>query len=146
MNKVVLMGRLVADPVQRFANNNQNTMIVTFRLAVNRRFNNNNEQQADFFNCTAFNKTAEFISKYFKKGQQILIEGRIENNNYTDSSGTKKYETRIVIEQVDFCGSKNQDQFTPAQFEEENKNLTEILNNPFINETDELIANDELPF
>ena len=79
MNKVILMGRLTRDPEVRYTANT-NSQVTAFSIAVNRRFvSQNGERQTDFFNLTAFGKTAEFCSKYFKKGQQVLVEGRIQN-------------------------------------------------------------------
>ena len=75
MNKAILMGRLVKDPEVRYTTNN--VVYTTFTLAVNRRFAGNNEQNADFINIITWNKTAEFCSMYFKKGQQVGVIGRI---------------------------------------------------------------------
>lgn len=104
MNKVELLGRLTKDPEVRFTPSN-NTMVVSFSVAVNRRFKNDGEQEADFINCIAWKKTAEFISKYFKKGAPICICGRIQTRSW-DDNGQKRYATEVVVEEVDFAGSK----------------------------------------
>ena len=83
MNKLILLGRLTRNPEIRYTQSQ--TPVASFTLAVNRRFAKENDGvKADFFNVIAWNKTAEFIGKYFKKGQQILITGRIQNRNWTD--------------------------------------------------------------
>lgn len=105
MNKVILMGRLTKDPEVRYTQNN--IPVANFSIAVSRRFaKENDEVKADFFNVIAWNKTGEFVGKYFKKGQQILVSGRIENRNWTDQQGVKHYATDIIAEEVDFAGSK----------------------------------------
>ena len=79
MNKFEFLGRLTKDPEVRYTSGN-NTQVTTFTIAVNRRFvAQGGERQSDFFNLTAFGKTAEFCAKYFKKGQQVLVTGRIQN-------------------------------------------------------------------
>jgi single-strand DNA-binding protein len=77
-------------------------------LAVDRRFKRAGEQDtADFFNCTAFGRTAEFIEKYFKKGLKTVVTGRIQNDNYTNKEGQKVYSTVIIVEDAEFAESKN---------------------------------------
>ena len=84
--------------------------VPNFSIAVNRRFaKENDEVKADFFNVIAWNKTGEFVGKYFKKGQQILVSGRIENRNWTDQQGVKHYATDVIAEEVDFAGRKAED-------------------------------------
>lgn len=105
MNKVILMGRLTKDPEIRYTQNNMT--VANFSIAVSRKFaKENDEVKADFFSVIAWNKTGEFVGKYFKKGQQILVSGRIENRNWTDQQGVKHYATDIIAEEVDFAGSK----------------------------------------
>ena len=99
------MGRLTKDPEIRYTQNNMT--VANFSIAVSRKFaKENDEVKADFFNVIAWNKTGEFVGKYFKKGQQILVSGRIENRNWTDQQGVKHYATDIIAEEVDFAGSK----------------------------------------
>ena len=99
------MGRLTKDPEIRYTQNNMT--VANFSIAVNRRFKREGDTEtADFFNVIAWNKTGEFIGKYFKKGQQILVSGRIENRNWTDQQGIKHYATDVVAEEVYFAGSK----------------------------------------
>lgn len=97
MNKVFLIGRLTNEPVLR---ENETTKVAKFTLAVNRL-----KEGADFINCIAWNKTAELISKYFKKGSQLAIEGRINTGSY-EKDGKKVYTTDIIVENITFIGSK----------------------------------------
>lgn len=116
MNKILLLGRLSKDPEIRYTQNN--TPVASFSLAVNRRFAKENETNVDFFNCTAWSKTAELISKYVKKGQQIAVVGRLQNRNYEDTQGQKHYVTEIVVEEVYFCGNKQENQETQQNTQE----------------------------
>jgi len=105
------MGRLTADPEMRYTQTN--TGVARFTLAVDKRQKTQDgKREADFFNCTAFQQTAEFANKYFKKGQQVLIEGRLNNNNWVDKDGTKRYSTDIIIDQCYFADSKRSDSET----------------------------------
>ena len=119
MNKVILMGRLTKDPEVRYTTTN-NTLVCGFSLAVNRRLAKEGEQQADFFNIVAWNKLGEFCSKYFVKGQQVAISGRLQTRNYDDKDGKKIYVTEIVAEEAHFADTKKQDDFvkqdTTAEF------------------------------
>jgi len=109
MNKVILMGRLTADPqVNRNNNNGKETVVTKYSLAVSRRFAKEGEVDVDFFNCTAFGKSAEFAEKYFTKGQQVLIEGRIQTNNYTNKQGEKVYGVQVIIDNQYFADSKRE--------------------------------------
>ena len=106
MNKVILMGRLTRDPEVRYTQTN-NTLVASFTLAVNRRFaRQGEERQADFINVVAWDRTGEFCSKYFKKGQQVGVIGRIQTRNYDDKDGKKVYVTEVIAEEVNFADSK----------------------------------------
>lgn len=113
MNTVILMGRLTKDPdfIKK-----QEAAIARFTLAVDRRFKREGEQNADFINCVAFGKTAEFIEKYGRKGTKFVVEGRIQTGNYTNRDGNKVYTTDVVVESVEFAESKvtSGDNNTPA--------------------------------
>lgn len=105
MNRVILLGRLVADPETRMTQSN--IAMTRFKLAVNRQGKKEDGQPtADFFQVTAWRHTAEFVQKYFTKGQQVLIEGTIRNNNYTDKNGIQHYTNDIHATQVYFADSK----------------------------------------
>ena len=100
------MGRLTADPEMRHTTTGKS--VCTFRLAVNRRFvRQGEEQQADFFPIVAWEKTAEFCNNYFRKGQQVAIVGRIQTRTWDDPEGNKRYITEIVAEEAHFADSKN---------------------------------------
>ena len=106
MNKVILMGRLTRDPEVRYTQTN-NTLVASFSIAVNRRFTRpGEERQADFINVVAWSKLGEFCSKYFKKGQQVGIIGRIQVRNWEDEQGQKRYVTEVVAEEAYFADSK----------------------------------------
>jgi single-strand DNA-binding protein len=108
LNKVILAGRLVADPELKQTTGGAN--VVSVRIAVNRRFQSRDAQQqneADFFNVTAWQNTAEFIAKYFRKGSAICICGRIQNRTWVDQTGQKRYMTDIIAEEANFVESRN---------------------------------------
>ena len=101
LNKVILGGRLTADP--ELKQTPQGVSVTSFSITVNRR---GKEQQADFINCVAWNKTGEFVSKYFKKGQQVAVVGRLQTRTYDDANGQKRYVTEVVVEETYFADSK----------------------------------------
>ena len=105
MNKVILLGRLTKDTETRFTQTN-NKQVTNFTLAVNRRFSK--EKEADFINIVAWNKTAEFASKYFRKGQQVAVIGTLQTRNYDDKDGKKVYVTEVLAEEVYFADSKKE--------------------------------------
>ncbi len=108
MNKVELVGRLTRDPEVRYTQGENASAIARFSVAVNRRFKNaEGNYDADFINCVAFGKSAEFIEKYFRKGMAIGITGRIQTGNYTNKDGVKVYTTDVVVEEAEFVESKN---------------------------------------
>lgn len=106
MNRVILSGRLVADPEVR---QSDKTMVAKYRLAVDRRFHRE-EQTADFINCVSFGKAAEFTEKYMHKGGKFLVAGRIQTGSYRKTDGTTVYTTDIIVEDQEFCDSKNAEQ------------------------------------
>lgn len=106
MNKVILIGRLTKDPDLRYTQSG--TAVASFTLAVNRRFaNQNGEREADFINCVAWQKAAEFVANYFTKGQQMALEGRLQVRSYDGDDGKRRWVTEVVVEQMEFVGSKN---------------------------------------
>lgn len=106
MNKVVLMGRLTTDPEVRYSQGENATAVARFTLAVNRRYKQNGNQEADFLRCVAFGKNGEFVEKYFRKGLKVCISGRLQTGSYTNQEGQKIYTTDVVIEECDFAESK----------------------------------------
>ena len=109
MNKVILMGRLTRDPEVRYSAGDNAMAIARYSLAVDRRRRANggsDEQTADFINCVAFGKQAEFAEKYLRKGTKMLVTGRIQTGSYTNKDGVKVYTTDVVVEEQEFAESK----------------------------------------
>ena len=106
MNKAILMGRLTRDPEVRYSQGASQTSVARFSIAVDRRFKREGEPDADFFNCTAFGKQAEFVERYLHKGTKIAITGRIQTGSYTNKDGVKVYTTDVVVEDQEFAESK----------------------------------------
>lgn len=129
MNKAILTGRLTRDPEIRVTQDGQTT-IARFGLAVDRK---QKEQRADFFNLTAFNKTAQFAEKYLKKGTKVNVIGHLQNDEYTNRDGQKVTSTIVIVEEVEFCESKKQEEKT----EEKPDGFMKIPDN---------IDSEELPF
>ena len=116
MNRVILIGRIVADPDVRV--NDGGMTIAKYRLAVDRQFKKDGEPNADFLNCVVFGKSADFARNYLAKGMKIAVEGRIQTGSYTNKDGNKVYTTDIVVEHQEFCERKsgektNSDQIAP---------------------------------
>ncbi len=128
------MGRLTRDPEVRYSQNAQQTAVARFTLAVDRRFKRQDDDQAaDFINCVAFGKTAEFAEGYLKQGTKVVGCGRIQTSSYTNKEGQRVYSTDVVIEELEFAESKK------AQ-----ENNTEVDADGFVNIPDGL--EDGLPF
>lgn len=112
-NKVILGGRLTADPELKQTQNG--IAVVSFSIAVNRRYNKDSQQnETDFFNVTAWRQTAEFVSRYFKKGSSICIVGTLQNRSWVDQQNTKHYRTDIVADEVMFVDSRSES--SPSTF------------------------------
>ena len=105
-NKVILGGRLTADP--ELKTTPTGISVTSFTIAVNRRSRNNEESQADFFNVTAWRNTAEFITRYFRKASSICIVGTLQTRNWTDQQGQKRYVTEIVADEAFFVDAKSE--------------------------------------
>lgn len=109
MNKVILMGRLTRDPEVRYMQNENSTAVARYSLAVPRKFKNDG-QDCDFINCVAFGKMGEFAEKWLRQGIKIAVTGRIQTGSYTNRDGQKVYTTDVVVEEQEFCESKNYSQ------------------------------------
>ena len=110
MNKVILIGRLTRDPEIRYgASQGENSSAVArFSLAVDRRFKRQGEEQtADFINCVAFGRQAEFVEKYVRKGTKMVLTGRIQTGSYTNKEGQRVYTTDVIAEELEFAESKS---------------------------------------
>ena len=141
MNKVILMGRLTRDPEVRYTQIN-NTLVSSFSLAVNRRFaRQGEERQADFINIVAWSKLGEFCSKYFKKGQQVGIIGRLQVRNWDDEQGQKHYITEVVAEEAYFADSKREGSTDTTNFENTFGSNVASSSPEF-----EVTSDDDLPF
>ncbi len=105
LNSIVLMGRLVADPELRTTTTGRS--VCSFRIAVDRSFVKSGEQrQADFIPVVVWEKTAEFVSRYFSKGSMIAVQGQLQSRQYEDNTGAKRTAYEVVAREVSFCGSK----------------------------------------
>ena len=107
MNKVILMGRLARDPEVRYSQGATPLAVARFSLAVNRRFKREGEPDADFIGCVAFGKQAEFVEKFFKKGQMVSVVGRLQVRSWDDGNGAKRWSTDVVVEETYFAESKS---------------------------------------
>lgn len=107
MNKVILMGRLTRDVEVRYSSGENATAVARYTLAVDRRFHRDGEATADFINCVAFGRVAEFAEKYYRQGLKIVVSGRIQTGSYTNRDGQKVYTTDVVIEEQEFAESKS---------------------------------------
>lgn len=138
MNSVQLTGRLTNNPEVHYGGNG--TTIAKFSLAVNRRFKQEGQPDADFIRCVAFGKTAEFIEKYFTKGRKMDLNGRIQTGSYTNQDGNKVYTTDVVVENVEFGESKG----GSASNNEPVNDSSKASSDGFMNIPDGL--DEELPF
>ena len=145
MNKVILMGRLTRDPEVRYSQGDNAMAVARYTLAVDRRFNrNNDEQTADFINCVAFGKSGEFAEKYLHKGTKIAITGRIQTGSYTNKDGVKVYTTDVVVEDQEFAESKNSAGSGDSGFAPAGRPAPAAAGDGFMNIPDGI--DEELPF
>ncbi len=145
MNKVILMGRLTRDPEVRYSQGENATAVARYTLAVDRRFNRNNDDQtADFIGCVAFGRQGEFAEKYLHKGTKIAITGRIQTGSYTNKDGVKVYTTDIVVEEQEFAESKNSAGNVDGGFAPANRPAPAAAGDGFMNIPDGI--DEELPF
>lgn len=117
MNKVILLGRLTKDPEIRYTQSENMLAIARYTLAVDRRFKKDGQPSADFINCVAFGKSAEFAEKYMTKGRLFGVIGRIQTRNYENDKKEKVYVTEVVVDEQYFADSKKDDK----------KDLSELL-------------------
>lgn len=136
MNKTILKGNITRDIELKDLGNDKK--VANFSIAIRRDYKNQSgEYETDFFNCSAFGNTANFISKYFQKGSQMLLIGHLQNNQWETDSGEKRTATNVIVESVEFCGSKQQNNT--------NNDLSEFAENSGVNVN--VIGDDEpLPF
>lgn len=143
MNKVILIGRLTADPELRYSSSNR--AYTRFTLAVNRDYKKENgETEADFISIVAWEQLAETVHKYVKKGHRICVEGRIQTGSYDKDDGTKGYLTDVIMNHIDFLEKKPTDDRPAPEYTEETSNETE---DPFKDFGDTVqLTDDDLPF
>jgi len=140
-NKVILMGRLTRDPES--STSPSGVVVTRFTLAVDRRFQKQGEErQADFINIVTFNKTAEFVKKYFVKGQLALVSGSIQTRSWDGQDGQKRYATEVIAEEVNFVGSKKDNPSNQGAASDFNEAPKPVNNDEFMPLDDD----DSLPF
>ena len=116
MNKVILVGRLTRDPELRVTTSG--VSVCSFSVACDRRFvRQGEERKADFINCIAWRQTGEFVSKYFTKGNRIALEGSLQTRDWTDNDGKKRYATEVIVDNVEFAQSKNENSGATGGFQ-----------------------------
>lgn len=106
LNSVIIMGRLTADPELRTTTSGLS--VTSFTVAVDRNYKSGDERQTDFINCVAWRATADFVTRYFRKGQMIAVQGSLQVRNYEDKNGNKRTAYDVVADNVSFCGSKSE--------------------------------------
>ena len=147
LNKVILGGRLTADP--ELKQTPSGVSVSTFSVAVNRRFGSKDQAsqpQADFFNVTAWRATAEFVSKYFRKGSSICVIGTLQNRSWTDQQGVKHYATDIVADEVTFVDSRSESASSPAPYADAYSAPSYSSDAAAAPKFEELKTDDDLPF
>ena len=126
MNKAILVGNLTRDPEQRTTSSG--IAVTSFTVAVRRRYKDaDGNYQADFINCVAWRSTAEFVAKCFTKGSRIGVVGTIQTRTYDDQNGNKRYVTEVVADEVEFAGSKTQNQDMQKPTEQESRTADELF-------------------
>ena len=144
MNKVILMGRLTREPEVRYSQGASQTAVARFSLAVDRRFKREGEPTADFFDCTAFGRQAEFIERYLHKGVKVVVCGSIQNNNYTNRDGQMVYSVRVMVDEVEFAESKNASGASEGGYTAPARTPNTSFSDGFMNIPDGI--DEELPF
>lgn len=141
LNKVILVGRMTSDPELKQTQNG--TSVTSFTVAVNRKYQKDTEQTADFINCVAWRQTAEFLANHFHKGSSICVIGSIQTRSYTTQNGEKRYATEIVADEVRFVDSKS-DNNSSAPAPTTTTYIPEAYSNGASFE--EVASGDDLPF
>ena len=117
LNKVMLLGRLTADPDVRYSQGERPIARARFSLAVNRRFKKDGERGVDFIDCVAFGKGGEFVERYFKKGQRVNIVGRLQVGNWKDDEGKSHKSVEVIVEEQYFAESKSKGASDGAEYD-----------------------------
>ena len=146
LNKVILIGNMVADPELKQTPNG--TSVFRFRIAVQRRYAKSAEQgqqTADFLDVVAWRQSADFVSRYFKKGSPILVCGQIQSRNWEDKDGAKRYTVEILADEVSFVGNKSDDNRSDSQYTPSSYSTPAYTSNSGLN-FEEVTQDDNLPF
>ena len=143
LNTAILMGRLTADPELRYTGSN--IPVTSFSLAVDRAYKNGEERQTDFINIVAWRQRAEFVSKWFKKGQLVAVEGSIQTRRYTDKDGNNRTAFEVVANNVHFAERRDASAGAPA-FQEGAPALAPSFSNTGAEDFSSLPGDDDLPF
>ncbi len=130
MNRVILMGRLTRDPEVRYTSGENSMAVARYTLAIDRAIKKQGEQSADFINCVAFSKAAEFAEKYFRQGMRVLVSGRIQTGSYTNKEGQKVYTTEVIIDTQEFADSKGESAGGGSKKQEANVDADGFMNIP----------------
>lgn len=140
INNIVLMGRLTYEPEVRVTTSG--VSVSAFQIACDRQYQSKTqERQTDFIDCIAWRNSAEFLERYFHKGDMIAVQGTLETNNYTDKDGNRRKSTQVNVNQISFCGSKSSQnngtyqQPAPTHAAADNSDFEEIIDD-----------DDDLPF
>ncbi len=143
LNVVVIMGRLTATPELRTTNTGLS--VTSFSVAINRNFSKDGNSQTDFIPCVAWRHNADFITKYFAKGQMIAIKGSLQQRSYQDKDGNNRTAYEVVVESADFCGSKSESSSNSFSSREEGEPAS--FSNVDTGDFEEISMGDEdLPF
>lgn len=130
MNRVILMGRLTRDPDIRYTSGENSMAVARYTLAIDRAIKKQGEQSADFINCVAFSKAAEFAEKYFRQGMRVLVSGRLQTGNYTNREGQKVYTTDVILDSQEFADSKGESARGGSKKQEANVDADGFMNIP----------------
>ena len=143
MNKIILMGRLTAEPELKYSSKDTSMAIARYTLAVDRRFakKDDKENSTDFIRCVAFSKAGEFASKFFHKGQRVLVEGRLQIGSYKNKDGQTIPTADVIIENQEFADAPKQGQVVPTASKESSASAMEGFMN-----VDGATDDDEVPF
>ena len=149
INKVILGGRLTSDP--ELKQTNSGVAVCQFSLAVNRRYSKEGEQNTDFINCVAWRNTAEFISRYFRKGSSLCIVGNVQTRSWTDQNSQKRYATEIIVDEAYFVDSKSDSAGQTETVTQPSTYIPEAYATPSANganvpQFEDLAQDDDLPF
>lgn len=143
MNKVIMCGRITKEPDVRYTTGEKQTAIANFSMAINRKYKRDGQPDADFFNFTAFGKTAEIVEKYCTKGMKLIVTGSLQNDTY-EKNGEKKTSTKICVEEIEFAESKNNTSSEPVEAKDASGNPYPKFEGGFMNIPTGI--DDEIPF